>query len=117
MRPVLAATGMGRRRVTVRLSEASLEVRTGFWFRATIPRSAIGAVARERDTWWAIGVHTDFRRSWLVNGSPRGIVTIELEHPVVARCAGIPVKVKRLGLSLVDPEGFIAAVGPLPPAG
>lgn len=115
MRPVLASTGLGRGRVSIRLSEAALHVRAGIWFRATIPRSAIRAVTRQRDAWWAIGVHTDFRRSWLVNGSPRGIVAVELEHPVPARVAGIPVKVRRLGLSVEDPDGFIAAVGPPPP--
>ena len=61
--------------------------------------------------WWAIGVHTDFRGAWLVNGSPRAIVMVELDPPARARMAGISVTVKRLGLSLEDPDAFVSASG------
>jgi hypothetical protein len=114
MRPILAASGMGRRRVRVVLTDAQLQVRAGIWFRADIDRAALRRVSCQRDVWWAIGVHTDFRGRWLVNGSPRGIVAIDFDPPARARMAGIIVKVRRLGLSLEDPDGFARACAPSP---
>ena len=110
MRPIMAATGIGPRRVRIELSDIDLTVRAGVWFTAAIPRSSIRAVARQRDAWWAIGVHTDFRGAWLVNGSPRGIVMLAVDPPARARMAGFSVTVKRLGLSLEDPDAFAAAL-------
>jgi hypothetical protein len=112
MRPILAASGMSQRRVRIVLTETSLTVRAGIWFRVQIDRSAVQRVARQRDAWWAIGVHTDFRRGWLVNGSPRGIVAVELDPPARGRMAGLPINVRRLGLSLEDPDDFIGAWPP-----
>ena len=111
MRPILTVSAMAPERVRIVLSDTELVVRAGPWFRTTIPRSSMRSAARRRDAWWAIGVHTDFRGSWLINGSPRGIVMVELDPPARARMAGIPVKVKRLGLSLDDPDAFLSACG------
>ena len=113
MRPLLAAVGLSPGRVKVELRDTELSVRAGMWFRAAIPRSSIRAATRQRNAWWAIGVHADFRGGWLVNGSPRGIVLVALDPPARARMAGIRVKVKRLGLSLEDPDGFLEAVAPV----
>ena len=112
MRPVLALGGLGRRRVRVELSDSELVVRAGIWFRATIARTSIRAVEHQGNAWWAIGVHTDFRGRWLVNGSPRGIVVVHLDPVIRARAAGLSVKVKRLALSLENPDGFVTAAAP-----
>ena len=111
MRPILAVSGLGPTRVRIVLSDAELVVRAGPWFRARIPRSSLRSAGRRRDAWWAIGVHTDFRGAWLINGSPRGIVMVEVDPPARGRMAGIPVKLKRLGLSLDDPDAFLSACG------
>jgi hypothetical protein len=112
MRPILAACGMGRRRTRIALTDSVLRVRAGIWFRVQIDRQSVRRVSRERDVWWAIGVHTDLRSRWLVNGSPRNIVALELDPPARGRMAGIAIKVRRLGLSLEDPERFISAWPP-----
>ena len=112
MRPLLALSGLGARRVKVELSDTELVVRAGVWFRVTIARASIRAVERRDDSWWAIGVHTDFRGGWIVNGSPRGMVVVNLDPPARARASGLSVKVKRLALSLEDPEAFISAAAP-----
>lgn len=57
------------------------------------------------------GVHTDLRGSWLVNGSASGIVDLRLDPLAHGRMAGIPITVRRLGLGLQDPEGFLDALG------
>lgn len=105
---LLIGAGPGGSRVV--LTDDELMVRMGWGFRARIARSAIRTARRERDVWWAIGVHTNFARSWLVNGSPRGIVRLDLDPPARARCLGVPVRVKRLGLGLADPEAFLSTL-------
>jgi hypothetical protein len=86
-------------------------VRLGWAFRARIPRSSIRSVEpdRARVTGW--GAH-GWRGEWLVNGSSKGIVRIVIDPPASASCAGVPVKLRTLRVSLVDPDGFRAAVGP-----
>jgi hypothetical protein len=106
------AIGMGRRFSRAEVGPDELGVRMGWGFRARIPRSAISGARRYRDVWWAVGVHGDLRfTSWLVNGSSKGIVVLDLEPPARGRTLGIPVKVKKLGIGLVDPEGFLATIG------
>lgn len=101
---------LGRRHAEVRLTSTELDVRMGWAFHARVPRSAIRAAAPSRDVPWAIGVHTDLRGGWLVNGSATGIVQLTLDPPVRARSAGIGVAVKRLALGMQDPAGLLAAL-------
>jgi hypothetical protein len=112
LRPVLWLIGAGPSRSAVELGADELIVRFGFGFRARIPRSSIRQPRRERNVPWAIGVHTDFRKRWLVNGSPRGIVSMTLDPPGRCRCLGVPVRMRVLALGLADPDGFLAALGP-----
>jgi hypothetical protein len=102
---------LGRKHSEVHLRGRELHVRMGWAFDAHVPRSSIRAATRYRDVWWAIGVHTDLRGSWLVNGSAVGIVDLRLDPPARGRIAGIPINVSRLGLGLQDPEGFLEALG------
>jgi hypothetical protein len=108
MRPLLALGGMGRRSRRIVLTDSSLEVRAGIWFRLRVDRDTIRRVGRERDIWWAIGVHTDLRRTWVVNGSPRGMVSLQFEPPGRGRMAGIPIRVRRLLLSVTERDQFLA---------
>jgi hypothetical protein len=103
--------GLGPRWSRVELDDAWLTVRMGWAFRARIPRASIRRARRERDVWWAIGVHGDLRGGWLVNGSATGIVALEIDPPAAGRVIGVPVRLKRLGLGLEDPERFLEAHG------
>ena len=80
-------------------------------FRATIPRTSIQWARRAPDEPWAVGVHSNFRGRWLVNGSSLGIVELGLEPAARARTAVFPVTVKVLGLGLRDPEGLLKTLG------
>lgn len=115
LRWAFAVIGAGPRRSRVELSDDELVVRMGWGFRARIARSTIRTARRDRDIWWAIGVHSNFAHSWLVNGSPRGIVQLELDPRASARCLGVPITVKRLGLGLKDPADFLSALGEAAP--
>lgn len=114
--PVFWLIGASPSRSAVVLGAEELVVHMGFGFRARIARSSIRRTRRERNTPWAIGVHTDFRRRWLVNGSSRGIVSMELDPVGRGRCLGVPLRVKVLALGLEDPEGFLEALGTPRPA-
>jgi hypothetical protein len=102
---------LGRRHAEIRLTPTELDVRMGWAFHARLPRSSIRSATPSRDVPWAIGVHTDLRSGWLVNGSATGIVQLTLDPPVRARSMEIAVTVKRLALGLQDPAGFLAALG------
>ena len=108
--------GMSPKRSSVVLTDDVLRVRMGAWFRLEVPRSSIRTAGRYRDVWWAIGVHTDFQGSWLVNGSASGIVFCAIDPPALGRGVFFRTNVRHLGLGLDEPEAFLAALGvPLAP--
>jgi hypothetical protein len=112
-RPFFVVLGLGPRRSFVELSDDSLDVRMGWAFNARIPRASIRTAQRRGNIWWAIGVHTDFRGTWLVNGALSGIVRLELRDATRGRSGGVPITIRRLGLGLEDPDGFLEALGSL----
>ena len=83
-------------------------------FKVDVPRSSIRAVARSSmQTKGTIGVHSKGGR-WLANGSADGLVEITIDPPVYTprslSSLFLRMKVNALIVSLVDPDGFIAAV-------
>jgi hypothetical protein len=83
-------------------------------FLLDIPRSSVrSAIRSTRQTRGTIGVHGG-RGRWLVNGSHNGLVELTIEPPYyTARQPStifLKMKVSSLTISLVDPDGFIAAV-------
>jgi hypothetical protein len=110
---LLSVFGMGPRFSYVAIGDDALRVRMGWCFRASIPRSSITGVRRNKDMWWGIGVHGG-RGRWLVNGSVRGIVTIDIHPRAPARVMGWRVRLRELHVSLTDPDGFVAALASRP---
>jgi hypothetical protein len=83
-------------------------------FKVDVPRASIRRVARSSHrTRGTIGVHARSGR-WLANGSADGLVEIEIDPPVhTERSLSTLFRrmtVTELIVSLVDPDGFIAAV-------
>ena len=83
-------------------------------FRFSVPRDSIRSVARSRARIrGASGVHAN-RGRLLVNGCADGLVELALDPPSgtgrTMNTAFINERVNTLILSLVDPDGFIAAV-------
>jgi hypothetical protein len=107
--------GGGPGRGGVEVDPAVLRVRMAD-FHLDIPRgsvrSAIRSSLRTRGT---IGVHAR-RGSWLVNGSHDGLVELVIDPPcyLPRQLSTVfrKMKVRSLIISLVDPDGFIAAVQP-----
>jgi hypothetical protein len=83
-------------------------------FHLDIPRSSVRSAARSaRSVRGTIGVHGG-RGRLLVNGSYNGLVELAIEPPCYTSrqpsTLFLRSKVSSLTISLVDPDGFIAAV-------
>lgn len=105
--------GGGPGRGGVEVTSTMLRVRMAD-FHLDIPRSSVRSAARSaRSVRGTIGVHGG-RGRWLVTGSDRGLVELVIEPPCyTARQPStlfLRSKVSLLTISLVDPDGFIAAV-------
>ena len=105
--------GGGPGRGGVEVASTVLRVRMAD-FHLDIPRSSVRSAARSaRSVRGTIGVHGG-RGRWLVNGSYHGLVELTIEPlcytPRQLSTLLLRSKVSSLTISLVDPEGFIAAV-------
>jgi hypothetical protein len=83
-------------------------------FHLDVPRGSVRSVARSyRPTRGTIGVHSS-QGNWLVNGSHEGLVELTIDPPCYLdrqlSSLFLKMKVSSLTISLVDPDGFIAAV-------
>ncbi len=105
--------GGGPGRGGVELSSTVLRVRIA-GFQLDIPRASVLSATRSaRSVRGTIGVHGG-RGRWLVNGSYSGLVELAIEPPCYTTrqpsTLFLRSKVSSLTISLVDPDGFIAAV-------
>jgi hypothetical protein len=83
-------------------------------FKVDVPRASVRRATRSsHQTRGTIGVHAK-GGSWLANGSADGLVEIEIDPPCHTERSlstlFLRMKVTELIVSLVDPDGFIAAV-------
>ena len=97
----------------VEVNSTRLRVRMA-GFHLDIPRNSVrSAVRSARSVRGTIGVHGG-RGRWLVNGSYHGLVNLAIEPPCYTSRQPTTLflrsKVSLLTISLVDPDGFIAAV-------
>lgn len=103
----------------VELSGETVSVRAGWVFHAEIPQTSVVRVSRCENPWWNIGgTQTDLRGSWAVSGSYRQIVALDLDSRTRGRVFSlVPISLRRVLLSLDDPDGFLAEVASAPGQG
>jgi hypothetical protein len=89
-----------------------VKVWMGWAFSVTIARDRIQRVIRSRDVWWAIGLHFTFGHRWIVNGAPGNIVTMVLDPPCRGRVWAIPIKIRQLSVSVLQPDALVQALSP-----
>ena len=94
----------------VSIDDAEIEVRMAWAFRSRFPRSAVRSHTRADIAPLSRGVH-GFAGRWLVNGSGKGIVRLELDPPQRAYVMGLPMQLRTLLVSVDDPEALAAALG------
>jgi hypothetical protein len=97
----------GSRNATVELSADTLEVRLGVTWSAEIPRGSITAAGYDPLRTINIGAH-GWRGDWLVNTSTTGLVVLTIDPEARGRCLGYPISLRKLHLSLADPDAFLA---------
>ena len=107
---ILGALGSGRRFSRVVVTSTDLDVALGLAFRGVIPRQSIRSARRWQGRVFGWGAH-GWRGRWLVNGSSKGIVVLDVDPAGAGRVLGFPVTVRELALSLEDPEGLCEALG------
>lgn len=87
-----------------------IQVRMGWAFRASFPRAAVTSVAMLDTKPISRGVH-GFAGSWLVNGSGRGILSLQIQPSQRGYVMGFPIRLSRLLVSLDEPGALAAELG------
>ena len=107
--------GVGPRFSGVVIDDEQVSVRMGWGFQAHIPLTGIQRVASTVRPFFAWGAH-GWRGRWLVNGSSKGIVALEIDPPARGWAIGFPLRLRVVYISLADPDAFITALTPRIPA-
>ncbi len=108
---VFPLLGMPRSHSYVELDDDIVRVRLGWGFAASIPRRAITGAGRGPDVRGITAGAHGWRGRWLVNGSREGIVRLDVDPPARAWTLGFPLRLRRLDVSLEEPERFLATLG------
>jgi hypothetical protein len=109
-RSMLKLIGSGPAHSGIAVSDADLAIKMGRSFDGRAPRTSVTSARALTDTVISRGVH-GWRGDWLVNGDGSGLVELLFEPPMPGHVLMFPVRVRRLRVSVDDPEGLVAAVG------
>ena len=101
--------GMAPASSGMEVTAETIRVRMSWAFSAEFPRSSIVAIRRGRAGRYGLGVH-GWRGTWAVNGR-LDVVWADIDPPARARVMFFRVNLRRLGVSLEDPEGFAEELG------
>jgi hypothetical protein len=108
-RVLMGLVGVGPRFSGVVIDDEEISVRLGWGFYAHIPIADIQRVGTSERPFFAWGAH-GWRGRWLVNGSSKGIVALEIDPPARGWAIGFPLRLRVLYVSLADPDAFITAL-------
>jgi hypothetical protein len=100
-------SGPGRSGIAVRDGDIAIEM--GWSFSGRAPRRSVTSARLLQDTVVSRGVH-GWRGDWLVNGAGDGLVEVLFDPPMRSHVAGVPVRVRRLRVSVDDPDGLARAL-------
>jgi hypothetical protein len=109
--PLLRLFGMGPHGSGIAVGATGVAIEMGWGFSGRAPAASITSVRTVGGTVISRGVH-GWRSDWLVNGAGDGLVEILFDPPMRARVVGVPVRVRRLRVSVDDPAGVVAALRP-----
>ena len=95
----------------VEVGHESVEIRMGPLFRQRVALAEISDVYRRSwPLWLGLGWRTDLRGTIGLISNRAGVVEIGLRQPIRAWIAPWPIKVRRIAVSVADPDGLIAAL-------
>lgn len=109
LRVLFAVLLMGSERAYAEVGRDALRIRFGLGFAATVPLSSVIRAEPDGGPVFGWGVH-GFAGRWLVNTSSRGMVVLTIDPPARGWVLGFPVRLRRLRLSLAEPERFVAVL-------
>ena len=110
MRILSTVLGMAPRHSAVDVGEETVDIRMGWAFHASFPRSAIVGVRHADPVRWTRGVH-GYRGRYIVNGAGHDLVAITLDPAQRGVMVGFSVNVSEVTVSVDDPNGLVAALG------
>jgi len=84
-----------------------VHVRMGWAFRAAFPKSAVASTEIASRSVVSRGVH-GFAGRWLVNGSGRGLVILNLNPVQRCHVLGLRLRLKQLIVSVAEPGALVA---------
>ena len=93
----------------VEVNGEKVRVQMGWAFRSHFPRTAVALAAETHARPLSRGVH-GFAGRWLVNGSGRGIMAINLTPIQRGYVMGFPVRLRQLMVSVAEPSALAAAL-------
>lgn len=93
----------------VEVSGEQVEIRMGWAFRSRFPRSAVRSTSALEMRPLSRGVH-GFSGRWLVNGSGREILSIQLSPAQRAYLMGVPVQLRELLVSVTELPALAVAL-------
>ena len=109
-RMMLKLVGSGPEHSGIAVSDADVAIKMGKSFDGRAPRTSVSSARALPDTVTTRGVH-GWRGDWLVNGDGSGLVEFLFEPPMRGHVLLFPVSVRRLRVSVDDPDGLVGAVG------
>jgi hypothetical protein len=107
---LLNRLSLGPDRSGVVVNDAEVGIAMGRSFNGRAPRSTVTSARALAGTVLSRGVH-GWRGDWLVNGAGNGLVELLFDPPLKARVLAFPVSVRRLRVSVDDPDGLVEAIG------
>jgi hypothetical protein len=122
-RVLVAGLGAGRKTPRVTAGAATVDVRMGWGFHATLAREDVASARALTGGLGELpgplrlsvlrGVNY-WRGTALVNGAGTDLVDITLDRPSWVRLGPFPVRMRRLIVSAEDQSGLVAALNPKP---
>jgi hypothetical protein len=106
----LKLIGSGPEHSGIAVTDADLAIKMGRSFDGRAPRTSVTSARALTDKVISRGVH-GWRGDWLVNGAGDRIVELRFEPPMPSHVLLFPIRVRRLRISVDDPDGLVAAVG------
>ncbi len=109
MRALGGVLGLGPSRAWIDIDTTTVEVSMGWAFQATFPRSAVQRATVSDRQFFSLGVHGRDGR-WLVNGTMKGLLRIDLDPEQRARVLRRDVALNTLDISVERPAEVLAAL-------
>jgi len=103
----LVASGPERSGIAVDGNE--IAIRMGRCFDGRAPRATVTSAKELSETVISRGAH-GWRGDWLVNGDGDHLVEIRFEPPMPGHVMLVPVRVRRLRISVEEPQALVEAL-------